>query len=65
MKMIKEEYPYNECSKCKTIADCPHPDVELDGMGSPIPPDVCPHFMDIMKSISKEQRIIHKLIREN
>ena len=33
--------PYPQCKDCKTISDCPHPDVAIDGMGSPLAPDIC------------------------
>ncbi len=58
-------FPFDECRECQSIKDCPHPEVELDGLGSPIPPDDCPRFTDIMKTIVEQQRLLHELIRRN
>jgi len=53
---MKVEHPYPECSTCKTLEDCKHPDVVDDGMGSPLPPNDCPRPMDIMKATLKKHK---------
>ena len=50
------EYPYLECKHCRTIADCPHPDVANDLLGTPLPPDCCPKPIDIMNETLKKKR---------
>lgn len=48
--------PYPECETCKTLADCPRPDVEDNGMGSPMPPEVCPQPIQVMKATLKNKK---------
>lgn len=56
--MRKEEYPYAECENCKDLGDCRHPDVQVDGMGSVLPPDCCPKPIDVMKEAVKKRKNI-------
>jgi hypothetical protein len=60
-----QNHPYKECFGCKTLEDCPHPDVVNDGLGSPFIPDCCPRPMEVMKATLKKHKTTHKLIREN
>jgi len=53
---MKSENPYKECEKCKTIADCPHPDVEDNGLGTPMPPDVCLRPIEVMNETLKMRK---------
>jgi hypothetical protein len=53
--------PYDECETCKELGDCPHPDVQEDMMGTPMPPDSCPKPIDIMNATVKK----HKLRKPN
>lgn len=50
---MNTEAPYKECESCKTINDCPHPDVAIDGLGTPLPPDCCLKPMDVMRETQK------------
>jgi hypothetical protein len=56
MKKRSEEDPFPECATCKTLSDCPSPDVRADGFGSPMPHPLCPKFTDIMKATVKERK---------
>jgi len=47
---MENEYPYKQCEVCRTIADCPHPSIADDMMGTPIPPPECPKPMDVIKA---------------
>ena len=53
---MADQDPYKECANCKDLGDCPKPDVATDGLGSPLPPDVCPRPMDIMKATNKKHK---------
>lgn len=56
-KKIKEYTdPFPECEKCKTLADCPSPDVIADGMGSAVPPECCIRYYAVMKETYKTKR---------
>jgi hypothetical protein len=51
------EDPYPQCATCTCIEDCPHPDAEADMILSlPLPPDVCPRPMDILRTKRKDRR---------
>jgi hypothetical protein len=52
----ESNHPYPECDKCKTIADCKHPDVTMDGFSSPLPPDVCLKPIEIMHETLKTRK---------
>jgi hypothetical protein len=58
MKSIKNEsdYPYEACKTCKTLGDCPFPEVAMDGMGSPLPPECCIKPIDIMNATLKKRK---------
>ena len=47
---------YPQCAKCKTLEDCPHPDVDTDGFGSPMPPDGCAQPIYIMKETLRKRK---------
>lgn len=64
MERNYNKYPFDECEYCKTIIDCPHPDVDLSGFGVPMPPDCCPRPMDIMIK-SERDRKLNKLSNKN
>jgi hypothetical protein len=49
--------PYPECENCKTLGDCPHPDVAQDLLGSPMPPDLCPRPLTIMANTLKKRKL--------
>ncbi len=55
-KPRKEDDPYPECAACKTLGDCPHPDVAQDMMGSPQPPEVCLKPIDVMRDTLKKRK---------
>jgi len=58
IKKIKhDENPYHECKNCKTLADCPHPDVENNMFGTPMAPDICPRPIEIMKETYKNKKL--------
>jgi len=64
--MKKSDNPFPQCDSCKTLADCPHPDVgDNDGMSLPMIPDCCPRPMEIMEATLKKHKLHHRLIREN
>ena len=63
--MKKKENPYKECEFCKTLTDCPHPDVAQDLMSLPMIPDCCPKPIDVMKATLKQNKVRHNLIRNN
>jgi len=47
---------FPECAKCKTLADCPAPDVAHDLRGTPLPPEGCPRQAEIMKNTLKKKK---------
>jgi hypothetical protein len=47
---------YPECEACKDLGDCKHPDVMVDGLGTPLPPEACIRFNEIMKETEKKKR---------
>jgi hypothetical protein len=54
LNIVKDPYP--ECENCKCIEDCPHPTVELNMVVCiPMPPDVCPKPMDILRTKRKKK----------
>ncbi len=61
---MRNEYPYPECATCKTLCDCKHPDVALDGLGSPLPPDVCPRPIEIMRETEKKRKKMREGLHE-
>lgn len=54
--MQSSDNPYKECAECRTIEDCPHPDVANDLLGTPLPSDCCPRPIDIMNETLKKKR---------
>jgi hypothetical protein len=48
--------PYPECEDCKTLKDCPHPDIQDDLLGSKMIPDCCPRPIDIMNATLKKRK---------
>lgn len=50
------DHPFPDCNHCKTIEDCPHPDVDTNFFGSPLPPDCCLRPWEIMRNTEKEQK---------
>ena len=54
---MESENPYPECEKCKELGDCKHVEVAQDLMGSPLPPDSCPRFLDVMKATVKKRKL--------
>jgi hypothetical protein len=57
---MKNNLLYPECARCKSLEDCPHPDVAADGFGSPMPPDGCAQPIFIMKETVKKHKIEKK-----
>jgi len=45
----KKDFPFNECKLCRTLDDCPNPDLPTDELGMSLPPDECPKPMNIMR----------------
>jgi hypothetical protein len=56
MKRSESDYPYSQCEKCKDIGDCPAPDLTMDGMSSPLPPEVCLKPIDVMNATLKKRK---------
>jgi len=58
MKSVRREneYPYEACKTCKTLGDCPFPEVAMDGMGSPLPPECCLNPIEVMNATLKRKR---------
>ena len=58
---MTNEHPYKECYNCKTINDCPHPDIVTDIsvliLESKLPPDNCPRAIDVMNETYKQKRV--------
>jgi hypothetical protein len=54
--MKEDNNPYPECVKCKDLGDCPHPDIEMNCLGTPMCPDCCPRPIDIMKETLKKRK---------
>ena len=66
MNKVASDNPYPECSHCRSLEDCPHPDLGGDNnMSLPMIPDVCPRPIETMKATLKKHKITHKLIKEN
>lgn len=63
MKTASPLYP--ECEKCNTLADCPHPEVEDNLLGTPMCPEGCPRPIEVMKATLKVHKRDHKFMREN
>jgi len=64
--MNKEDNPYPQCDKCRTLEDCPCPDLgDENQMSLPMIPDICPKPIIIMKATLKKHKYNHKLIKEN
>lgn len=47
------DWLFEECEECGTLADCPHPEVANDMMGSPLPPEGCPKPIEVMRDTLK------------
>jgi len=54
--MNKDEFPYKECSWCKTLTDCKHVELTDDGFSTPLPPENCPRFNKIMAQTEKRRK---------
>ena len=54
--MVIKENPYWQCDGCKDLSDCPEPDISIDLLGQPLPPDCCPRPIDIMKETEKRRK---------
>jgi hypothetical protein len=54
--MKQTSLPYPECTKCKDLGDCPCPDVDEDGLGTPLPPDSCPCPISVIKETLKKRK---------
>jgi hypothetical protein len=63
--MKRNEFPFEECDKCRTLTDCPCPDIKEGEMSLPMIPDCCPRPMEIMAATLKVHKVNHKLIKEN
>jgi hypothetical protein len=61
---MNEEYPYPECATCKSLLDCKHVEVQRDGLGTPLPPQLCPRPMDILKESFKRKKRNDRTIPE-
>lgn len=51
------DYPYKECTSCKTLGDCPYPDVTMDGFATPLPPSGCPKPMEVIRDSFKSKKL--------
>lgn len=56
-RKTRDKNPFDECEWCETIADCPHPTVDNDNKGTPIPPDECPKPMAILKATRESVKL--------
>lgn len=55
------ESPYEECEWCKTLEDCPHPDLNTNNlMALPMCPDICPKPIDVMIATRKKHKLMRK-----
>ncbi len=62
MKRIPPKEPFKECGTCDNIGDCPAPNVDDDGFGTPLPPDVCLKPITVIKNtMKKKNRNEHKI----
>jgi hypothetical protein len=52
----QQVFPFPECKECMELTDCPHPEVDTDMMGTPIPPDCCPHPLKIVNRTTETKR---------
>jgi len=55
MKRGKDIFP--ECANCKTMKDCPRPDIDTDGLSSPLPPEGCPQPIQVMENTMYFKRV--------
>ena len=64
---MKFDYPFEECEECRTLDDCPAPDMggEDERLCLPMIPDVCPKPITVMKATLKRHKYTHKLMKEN
>jgi len=56
MKNHESGNPYPQCETCKDIGDCPAPDVTMDGLSTPMPPEVCLRPIEVMKETLKKRK---------
>jgi len=54
---MKHELPYKECATCEVLDDCPCPDVSEIGLSLPMPPDVCPKPIEVMKMTREKHKL--------
>lgn len=57
IRITNNEYPYPECNCCKDLSDCKHAELSDDGICSPLPPDVCPKPIEVMKNYVKLKKL--------
>jgi hypothetical protein len=62
---MEKSYPYPQCSTCKVLDDCPHPDLSDGDLSLPMIPDECPRPIEIMKATLKKHKVNHELLRKN
>jgi hypothetical protein len=56
IQAMQTNYPYPECEVCKDLGDCKHLDIALDGLGTPLPPEICQKPIDVMKATMKKRK---------
>jgi len=54
---MDEKLPYPECKLCVVLDDCPHPDIEDNEFGTPMPPEACPRPIDVMNKTFKKHKL--------
>ena len=62
---MEKTYPYPQCSTCKVLDDCPHPDLSDGDLSLPMIPDECPNPISVMKATLKKHKVNHELLRKN
>lgn len=54
--MKSNEHPFKECSTCKTLGDCPEPDIEDNLLGTPTCPPECPRPISILRTTYNKRK---------
>jgi hypothetical protein len=53
----KDNDLFPQCKDCKDLGDCPHPEVEDNELGTPMPPAGCPSPITIMAQTLKNRKL--------
>ena len=58
-----QDFPFDDCKKCKTLEDCPCPDISDDMMGIPLPPSECLNPIKVMAATLKKRNVVKRLTK--